>query len=235
MRKSATFGVCLFFVVLAAGCGTEKPKKEAGQRREQVYTDKTPKQWLELIQHHNVQARDRAIDALIQYVKNGRNTIPQLIEILDTCNSGKVRLSVCRALGGMHRDAKVAAPALCKALKDATWQQRDAAAQALGDVVADDRQTILTLIDALKSDPDQRVRGESAGALGKLQTGDPKAIAALAAALEDDNENVCARAATALGMIGHKAVVARPALQKAAKSDYFIVSSAAREALKNVQ
>ncbi len=235
MLKKTTLIACVFSFLTALGCETEKPKKEAWQKREQVYTDKTPDEWLALIQHRNVQARDRAIDALIQYGKDGRDTVPQLIEILDTSKSGDVRLSVCRALGGMRSDAKRAVPALCKALNDATWGQRDAAAQALGDIGADGQETISTLIGALKSDLDERVRIKAAAALGRLRSGDSKAVAALAAALEDQNENVRASAAEALGTIGSKAKAAVAALKKAAESEYFIVSSAAEEALKKVQ
>ena len=106
--------ICLCLIVSAAGCETEKPKKEAWQKREQVYTDKTTDEWLALIQHRNVQARDRAIDALISYRKDGQDTVEQLVDILNTHKSGQVRLSVARALGGMR--AKDGVSALCKAL-----------------------------------------------------------------------------------------------------------------------
>ena len=228
--------LCLCLVVLAGGCGREKkkPKREAWQKREQVYTDKTPEEWLKLIQHHNVQARNRAIDALILYRRDGTDSVPQLIEVLETTGSGQVRLSVTRALGGMGSDARTAVPALCKALNDSNWDQRDAAAEALGAIGEDLGSTVPTLLEAL-SNSDERVRGSAARALGRLRTGDAGAVSALAAALEDEDPNVRAEAAEALEHIGPKAKAAIPALEKAAKAEHFIVAQAAQEALKSVR
>lgn len=235
LERTALIG-CLCLLAPAVGCEAEKqkPKKEAWQKPEQVYTDKTPQEWLELIQHHNVQARNRAIDALIRYCHDGRDTVPQLIEILQGAKSGQVRLSVARALGEMGSQAKAAGAALCKALKDTAWEQRDAAAQALGGIGVGDDRTISTLIGALQDDPDERVRGEAAGALGRLRAAEAKAVDALAAALEDKDHNVRARAADALGRIGPPARSAADALKKAAGAERFNVRSAAEEALKNV-
>lgn len=227
---------CLCLAVLLGGCQeANRPKKEAWQKREQVYTDKTPREWLELIQHREFRVREKAIDALIQYRKDGEDTVAELIEILETHGSSQVRLSVARALGGMRSDAKPAVPALCKALKDSNWNGRDAAAEALGTIRGDLGRTIPALVGALNGDQDERVRGKAAEALGRLRSGEAKAVAALAAALQDADANVQAYAAEALGQIGQKAKAAVPALEKAAQLESFIVSDAARRALGKVQ
>ncbi len=235
--KSPPLVVVLCLVVLLGGCAKEKPEKGAGQRREQVYTDKTPQEWLELIQHRDFRVRTLAVDALIQYRKDGQDSVSSLIEILEAGKSGQVRLSVAKALGGMGTDAKAAVPALCEALADHGWKERDAAAEALGAIRAARDQTIAALAAALSEDTDERVRGKAAEALGRLRPGDRKVVAALAAALEDEDEdqNVRAYAAEALGQIGPKAKAAASALEKAARSEYFIVADAAKRALQQIR
>ena len=233
-RIALTFSLCLLPLIAGCGSGDDAPKKEAWQKREQVYTDKTPDEWLALIQHRNAQVRNKAIDALVQYAKDGKNTLPDLIDILRNKSAGPGRLSVARALGAMGPKAKTAVPALAEALADATWEGRDAAAAALGDIHENPNAAIPALIGAL-SDPDARVRGAAARGIGRYRSGDAKAVAALADALEDENATVKAQAAEALQRIGPKAKAAIPALEKAAKAENFISAQAAEQALKSVR
>jgi len=221
---------CFCLAVAVAGCEPQR-EMETWEKREQVHTDKTPQQWIELIRHRNATARRKAVEAIIQY---GDAHVPALIEILEDKTAGPSRLSAARALGGIGAGAKAAVPALCKALGETGWVDRDGAAKALGDIRQNLQQTIPALVAALK-DSDERVRGAAARALGRMQSGEGSVVSALAAVLEDEDSNVKAEAAEALQRIGPKAQAAIPALKKAAKAEDFIVSQAASEALKRVQ
>jgi len=241
MHKTAlTFSLCLLPLLVGCGSGdgsggsADSPKKEAWQKREQVYTDKTPDEWLKLIQNRNFQVRNKAIDALVQYAREGKDTLPALIEIVANKSAGAVRLSVAQALGAMGPKAKSAVPALAKALADTAWDGRDGAATALGDIHENPDVGVPALIKAL-ADPDARVRGAAARGIGRYRSSDPEAIAALAKTLEDEDDTVKAQAAEALQGIGPKAKAAIPALEKAAKAPGFITAQAAEEALKSVR
>jgi HEAT repeat protein len=215
----------------AAGCQQEPPKKEAWQKREQVYTDHPPEHWIELIQHRNPRVREKAAPMVVQY---GKSQVLALVGILEKTKSGGVRLSVVRALQGLGPDAEAAVPVLCRLLRDSQWSERDVAADALAAIGRPQAQIVAALADALE-DPDDRVRGRAARALGRLGTSDPAVVSALAAVLEDGNADVQAEAAEALQHIGSDAQAAVPALEKAAQSENFIVAQAAQEALKAVR
>jgi HEAT repeat protein len=232
VRRTLPVWLCL--AALAVGCHREPPrapKKEAGQKREQVYTDKTPEQWLQLIQHRSPQVREKAVDALVQY---GKGQVPALTVIVENKAAGPGRLAACRALGEIGPGAKAAAPALAQALRDSAWNDRDAAAEALGRIRPDVDASAPALVAALR-DTDQRVRGVAARALGRLRSGDAKIVAALAAALKDEDANVRASAAMGLQEIGPPAKAAIPDLEKAAATPDFISAQAAAEALKTIR
>jgi len=232
-RITLMLSLCL--LPLIAGCGSqEAPKKEAWQKREQVYTDKTPEEWVELIRHSNYQARSKAIDALVQYAKDGEDTLPALIDILRDKTAGQGRLAVARALGAMGSKAKSAVPALAEALADTSWDARDAAARALADIGANPEVAIPALIGAI-NDADVRVRGEAARGIGRYGSGDAKAIDALIEALGDESATVKARATDALQRIGPKAKAAIPALEEAAKSPDIFGADAAKRALESIR
>jgi len=224
--------VCLCLSVLMCGCQKEPPrKKEAWEKREQVYTDHPPEHWLELIQHRNPRVRDKAAPMVVQY---GKSQVPPLVEILETTKSSGVRFSVVRALGSFGSEAADAVPALCKVLKDKDWSKRDVAAEALGKIRGDMERTIPALMEALK-DEDTRVRGAVIRAFGRIGSGDRRIVSALATALEDEDMEVRAEAADALAAMGPEAKAAIAALEKAAKCEYFNVSMAAQEALRKIR
>lgn len=215
----------LCVAVLTAGCTQDTRKLEEWEK-------KTPKEWTEILRHRNHQARQQAVDALIEY---GSRAVPGLIEVLEDEKSGGSRLSAARALGGIGSDAEAAVPALIAALADSNWKDRDGAAEALGDISREPFKTIPALIKAVRNDSDERVRGKASRALGLIGNDHEVVISTLADGLEDEDFNVRAEAAEALQRFGPKAKAAIPALQKAAKSEQFIVSQAASEALKAVK
>jgi len=232
VRRRLPVWLCL--AASAVGCHREPPRAQqpqAGPKREQVYTDKTPAEWIKLIQHRSPQVREKAINALVQY---GKSQVPALRAVVENRAAGPGRLAACRALGGIGPNAKAAAPALAKALQDSGWNDRDAAAEALGRIHADVDTSTAALLAALH-DADQRVRGVSARALGRLRSADAKIVAALAAALKDDDANVRAAAAMALQEIGPRAKAAVAELEKAAAAPEFISAQAAQEALKTIR
>ncbi len=209
----------------------KRSAKRKAPPREMVYTDKTPEQWIEVLGHRNPQARERAIDALVQY---GRKSVPPLVELLKSKTSSVVRLGAVRALGQIGPAAQPAIPQLIRLLGDHRWSSRDAAADALAHIGGNDSRVTSALVSTLKSDPDERVRARAARALGRLHSTSSGVVTALARALSDSDAQVQAEAAEALGRLGPGAKAALPALKKAATSDQFIVSQAAGEAIRAI-
>jgi len=225
--------------VALAGCGRpvdftpkKQPKgKEAWEKREQVYSDKKPEEWLKLLRHRNSSARKQAIAAMIEY---GPDYVPQVVEVLRDRSAGQGRMAAALVLAGYGESARAAAPALCEALAQSDWPDRNSAAEALGNIGGNPREVIPAMISALK-DKDERVRVDVCRALGRLTREESESISALARSLEDPESNVRAAAANALGQIGRPAASAIAALEKAAQSPDFIVAQGATEALKRVK
>jgi HEAT repeat protein len=120
------------------------------------------------------------------------------------------RASTAHELGALGPKARLALPALVRALKDRDWQVRCEAAVAVARVALPEK-ALPALRDTLKDD-DWQVRRASARALGLLGSG---AAPALAGALEDRHALVVAQAARALGRLGPEAAEAAPALVRA--------------------
>jgi len=233
MKRMLLASLCL--TMLFAGCGDKKKrKKEAWQKREQVYSDHPPSHWLEYMEKRDPRVRKAAGRMLVDYTRNGKDQVPALVEILKRTKSSGVRLDVVRTLGNMKSKAAAAVPALCDALKDQSWEHRDVAAETLGMIGKDLNRTTAALTAAL-TDSDERVRLTAARGLGKVKTGDSKAIAGLIKLLEDPDTNVQSEAALAFQTIGRKGKAAIPALQKAAKSQNFMVKFNAEEALRQMR
>lgn len=223
---------CLGLVVLCCGCGKSEKPKNSG-RTDILYTDKTPEEWIELIQHKSGAARNHALDAIISYQKDGRDMVSQLTPLLKTAKTD-ARLSVTRCLGEMRGEAAAAVPALAEALGDKGWRHRDGAAKSIGMIGADPQNAIPALVAAMK-DSDNRVRGEAAAALKAYRDHAEKIVPEMISMLADADLTVVALACDGLGGLGSKAKQAVPALQKAKNSPNFIVRQAATEAIRAIQ
>ncbi|BBD60108.1 hypothetical protein NIES2109_29030 [Nostoc sp. HK-01] len=132
-----------------------------------------------------------------------------------------VRSRAVVTLGAMGAEAKVAVPALIKALQsDKDASVRFSAAFVLGRMGAEAKAAIPALIMALQFDKDVGVRSNAAAALGRIG-GEAKAtIPALITALQSDKDaSVRSNAASALGSMGGEAKAAIPALITALQSD----------------
>jgi len=215
------------------GCGGDGEPAAQQQRGEIVYTDKTPEEWLDLIQHRSVGARNRALDAIISYQKDGQDMVSELTKLVGTAK-GDARLWVIRCLGEMRKTAAPAVPALADALGDKTFRHRDGAAKSIGMIGADADHAVPALVAAL-TDPDPRVRGEAAAALKAYRDHADKIVPAMTDMLKDDDPNVVALACDGLGGLGPKAAGAVPALEKLQRSSDFIVQQAAGEALRKIR
>ncbi len=226
-NKTLIIGLCL--VSLICGC-KRKRKLETWEKREQRYEDKTPEEWVKLIQNPRQVVRREAARRLIY---GGEEVVPMLIEAFEKNKRGGVRLSIARVFGDMGPTAAPAVPALCQALKDKNWAERDVAAETLGKVRSNPEETLPALTDALK-DTESRVRIKAAEAIARLRPNAPDIIAALIENLEDEDENVRANTCDALGAIGPPANSAVPALQKLTKQESVIVQMAADEALRKI-
>src|SRR5262249_62078086 len=101
-------------------------------------------------------------------------------------------------LGQVGAEAKVAVPALTKALEDREKKVRLHAAGALGRIGPAAKQSVPDLIDML-GDQEWTIRGTAALSLGA--TGDRQAAPALTKALKDENAHVRIYAASSLWRI----------------------------------
>ena len=120
---------------------------------------------------------------------------------------GQVPYAAASALGQIGPAAEVAIPELVRAFRNES-SGGSSFAEALAQI---SENGILVLVQLLK-DPDSGVQSGAAYALGRYALGrtdqnvEPSAVAALAEALRDQNDQVCSSAASALGWIGQDAV-----------------------------
>lgn len=228
-------------LVLLAGCrpmpqmGQESRPSSRGKQRQEFheveYTDKTPEEWLALLGHRDPQVRDQAIDALIQY---GPGQVKALIPVVQDKQQSRARLSAIRALGALRKEAAEACPALVEALRDTSWDGRDAAAEALGVIGQNTPEVTAALLEALR-DADPRLRMTAARALGRLRASDPAIVQALVDLLQDPELAVQVAAVEALGEIGPAAQAAVPRLQELTKTGPSLVQVSAQQALEQIQ
>jgi HEAT repeat protein len=141
--------------------------------------------------------------------------VGQLLDQLKSPNPG-VRAKAAMSLGELGGAAKVAVPALDKALADRNLNVRYWAASALKRIGPEAKGAIPGLISALKTLPGGSpelegparyypdVRSVAAEALGTIGPAAKEAIPALKEATEDKNADVRAAAAEALKKIGAK-------------------------------
>ena len=125
---------------------------------------------------------------------------------------------------------QLAVPWLIAALKDENLIVRWSAADALGLIGGEAKDSVPALIDALK-DENPTVRWSVISALGRIGS-DKSSFSTLIAALENENSFVRVGAAYALGYMGIEAAV--PALVEALKDEDLSVRGSAADALGDI-
>ena len=169
MMKRVCLASCLLSWIALAGCGESEPQSAPPRdRRNPAYTDKTPEEWLKVLRHQSATARNKAIDALLQY---GKPTVPGIVGVLEDRSAGPGRLAAARTLGALGADAESAVPALARSLQDRQWSDRDGAAEALGAIRRQPEVAVPALVEAL-GETDPRVRAVAARALGRIGRGE---------------------------------------------------------------
>jgi HEAT repeat protein len=176
--------------------------------------EKTINEWIEELDHNDVEVRRSAARALEQKGPEAKDAIPALIEALEDKDK-YVRAAAGRGLGKIGPEAERAIPALMKMMKDQVMIVRMGAAVGLGGIGPKAREAIPLLADALESPhEDHNVKDRAAEALGKMG---PEAIPALVKALQNNQYFARRISARALGEIGGADAV--PALIKALQDD----------------
>ncbi len=105
-------------------------------------------------------------------------------------------------LGNIGEAAAVAVPALARLLSAGSSDERSRAAVSLGKMKGSVPEGLQALIEALRTDEDDNVRGCAALALARLAPGAPEATAALESALQDTSWYVRGTALEGLERIG---------------------------------
>jgi HEAT repeat protein len=144
--------------------------------------------------------------------------------LLATLRNPEERQAAFQALASI---GALAVEPLIVALKDANWDVRRQAAEALGQI--GDARAVEPLIAALK-DANEMVRRQAAEALGKI--GDARAVEPLVTALKESDAIVRREATKALGKIGDARAV-QPFIAALKDADA-IVRQRAAEALGNI-
>jgi HEAT repeat protein len=182
----------------------------SGNEGESQHKEKTVNEWIEDLDHNDVEVRRSAARALEQKGPDAKEADPALIKVLQD-NDEYVRTAAARALGKIGPEAERAIRALMKMIKDQVMIVRMGAAMGLGGIGPKAREAIPALAEALESQhEDHNVKREAAEALGKMGT---EAIPALVKALQNNQYFVRRISARALGEIGGAGAV--PALIKA--------------------
>lgn len=230
-----------------------------GNEEELRHKEKTINEWIEELDHNDVEVRRSAARALEQTGPEAKDAIPALIEVLEDKDE-YVRTAAGRALGKIGPEAERAIPALMKMIKDQVMIVRMGAAAGLGGIGPKAREAIPLLADAFESPhEDHNVKREAAEALGKMgpeaipvlvkalqnnqyfvrrmsaralgEIGGADGVPALIKALQDDDRNVRVITVQALGKIGPDAREAIPALTRALQDKYYPVRWSATRAL----
>lgn len=152
---------------------------------------------IERLAHSDDHVQHAIADALL---KIGSITVRPLIHALRGHEDGRVRRAAAGILG-VFRDP-LATPALLNALAEDTPEVRAAAAASLGSTA--DVSAVEGLIWALENDESAAVREAAARALGVIALGVsvPRALPALAAALDDSDWGTRQSAAEMLARLG---------------------------------
>lgn len=146
--------------------------------------------------------RKQIVIALAKISPESPDVAAVLVGALENDKYRYVRKEAAEALGSMKAAAKVALPALQRAVRDDHEVVREAAAKALPEIDPSDRNTTSVLTDVFSGDHNRRVRKAAVSALGLMRGPAAKeAIPALERALQDNDPGVRKAAAESLRRI----------------------------------
>ncbi|PKO20420.1 MAG: hypothetical protein CVU38_20175, partial [Chloroflexi bacterium HGW-Chloroflexi-1] len=150
--------------------------------------------------------RIRAVEALVSVDREGvisDKVVETLADVLEEERrmGWEVLAGTAITLGEVARRSDAALSMVVKLLDSESWVVRTAAAEALGRAEKSPPEVIEKLIDRLRNDSDDHVRGNAATALGALGVSDDK-IDMLVAALDDTQGYVRVAAAEAVSKLG---------------------------------
>jgi HEAT repeat protein len=176
--------------------------------------------------------RESAILHIARMGVPGRASLPALIQALEDPEAN-VRKAAAGAIGTLGKGDADAAAALAALAKDADWQVRIAAVEALRSM--DEKEKMVTVCIAVIEGDSAEARLQAISPLSTVGPAAAPAVKALTKALQASSDvNVKLYCALALGNIGPKAASAIPALEEAAGHSDENVSKAAKEAIGKI-
>ncbi|WP_082209912.1 HEAT repeat domain-containing protein [Fischerella sp. PCC 9605] len=158
---------------------------------------------IEALQDKDTWIRSNAASALGYIGKDADSAVPALIVALQDKDES-VRSSSAYALSNIGEKAQTAIPALIVALQDKDESVRSNAASALGSIGKGTKQAkmiVTVLIKVWQEDQNVRVRSSAISALGNFAKQAQVVIPPLIVALQDQDEFIRSRAASALAQI----------------------------------
>jgi len=229
-----------------------------GREEEPRQEEKTLNQWIEKLEHEDVEVRRSAARALQEMGPGAKEAVPVLVKALQDKDE-LVRTNAGFALGRVGPEAEQAIPNLIETLQDEVMIVRVGAAGGLGGIGPRAKKAIPALAEVLQNPvEDHNVLSRAAEALGRMG---PESIPVLAGglqsenyfvrristralgavgaggvpdlvkALEDEDRNVRLIAVQTLGRIGPEAKQSVPALTKALQDERYKVRTSATRAL----
>jgi HEAT repeat protein len=158
---------------------------------------------IEALQDKDTWIRSNAAEALGYIGKDADSAVPALIVALQDKDES-VRSNSAYALSTIGEKAQTAIPALIVALQDKDESVRSNAASALGSIGKGTQQSkmiVTVLIKVWQEDQNVRVRLSAVSALGNFGKQAQVVIPLLIRALQDQDESIRSRAASALSQI----------------------------------
>jgi len=140
-----------------------------GQEQELREEEKTLNQWIEKLEHKDVEVRRSAAKALQKMGPGAKEAVPVLIKALQDKDE-LVRTNAAFALGRVGPEAEQAVPNLIKALEDEDRNVRVIAVQALGSIGPEAKQSVPAFTRALQ-DEKYKVRTSATRALWLIRVG----------------------------------------------------------------
>ncbi|HEX7448794.1 MAG TPA: HEAT repeat domain-containing protein [Pirellulales bacterium] len=185
---------------------------------------------------NNKELRLYALRVLARIGPDAKEAAPALIEALKDAE-GEYRREVQFVLGLFGADSAAAVPELMKSLVSDDEHIRNSAIYALGKIGAAAKAAEHDLRQLL-ADDDDFVRFAATWALVRIDPSDPMLVAAaapvLVKGLTDERPFVRVESATTLGELGSAAKSALPALKQATDDSDPAVSTAAKEAIEQI-